>query len=87
MMFNSFISSPPKTKTNFVAFYSDGSGAAIFCWRDGSIRDAEGDYVCCSDETAETLFEMGYDRWLPLPDDFQFWFMQRVPIMKTKERE
>ena len=50
-MLKCLITDPPLKQTNFIAFYSDGSGAGIFCWDGGKIKDAEGVFVCRSSET------------------------------------
>ena len=72
---NYFIHEKPTSK--FVAFYSDGSGANLFWRLDDDVDgfpvycNAEGDFI----EKPETYFEdAGYYAWLPLPDDFEFWF-------------
>jgi hypothetical protein len=67
-----------KPTGNFIALYADGSGAGLFCVTDsGDVLDADGDYVCSSSLVAEDLAESGYSDWLPLPDDYKFWFMQK----------
>ena len=76
-MLKCLITDPPLKQTNFIAFYSDGSGAGIFCWDGGKIKDAEGVFVCRSSEISGHFFDAGYDRWLPLPDDFKFWFRSK----------
>ena len=70
-----FYSKKPKGK--FVALFSDGSGAGLF-WRldddeNGMpvICDHDGDQI---PEPETFLIDSGYSHWLPLPDDYKFWF-------------
>jgi len=58
----------------FVALYADGSGAGVFCIKDGRLLDSEGDSVCSAGGVVEHLLDCGYLHWLPLPDDFKIWF-------------
>ena len=63
---------------NFIAFFSDGSGAELFCvCDDGSVVASEGCTVCEVAIVQEDLMDRGYLHWMPLPDDFEFWFMQK----------
>lgn len=67
----------PPHKQNFIAIFYDGSGADLFCWLDSNeIANAEGNIMFSSDELQEWLQDAGYCWWLPLPDDFDFFFMQ-----------
>lgn len=67
---------PPKEQ-NFIAIYGDGSGAALYCWLESNeIVDAEGDVVFRSDTLQDDLCDAGFCFWVPLPDDFDFFFMQ-----------
>lgn len=77
-MFSSFFSKTPLRNQHFVAFYSDGSGAAVFCNKGGSIFDAEGEKMCKASEVCDYFIERGFDRWLPLPDKFEFFFMGKA---------
>jgi len=62
---------------NFVAYIKDGSGASLFQMLDGAI--------CCNnhidrvtrDGFQEFMLRRHYNRWSPLPDDFNFWFLKR----------
>lgn len=61
---------------NFVAFFSDGSGAELFCHTgDGKYCDATGEHCEFTDLEAD-LMDNGFISWLPLPDDCDFFFMQ-----------
>lgn len=66
----------PRPEGKFIALYSDGSGAELFWAVDGedglpAYVDREGDLI----PEPETYFiDAGFSHWLPLPDDFKFWF-------------
>lgn len=67
----------PPSKQNFIALYSDGSGAGLYCWLDNDdICDAEGDVVFTKDGLESNLQDAGFCYWMPLPDTFEFFFMQ-----------
>lgn len=67
----------PPYKQNFIAIYGDGSGASLYCWLDNDeIADAEGDVAFEADGLQDALQDAGFCFWMPLPDDFEFWFMQ-----------
>lgn len=72
----SFYTDKPDGK--FIAIFQDGSGARLYWAVDGenglpAYIDHEGDMV----PEPETYFEnAGYCFWIPLPDDFKFWFEQ-----------
>ncbi len=62
----------------FVAFYNDGSGASVFCMTDaGELLNAEGEAY---DEAALD----NYCQWMPLPDDFRFFFEEKEPVSNPK---
>ena len=71
----STITDPPK-KGRIVAFYGDGSGAALFYVRkNGVLVNAEGELIV-GYTADEWLFEAGYSEWAELPDNFRLWFEQ-----------
>lgn len=78
-MIKSIITDPP-VDCNFVAIYSDGSGAQLYCWDavTGTLYDAEGNIHIGQDDYLEWLLDSGYMWWLPLPDDFPFWWIQQA---------
>lgn len=58
---------------NFTAYYTDGSGAAVFQIVDGTLY-CDG-YVACDATNKDIeayMCDRGYDRWSRLPDDFNF---------------
>ncbi len=57
---------------NFVAFYADGSGAGVFTITEGIVYDSDGDGMGGID----WLIESGYNSYMDLPDDFEFWWMK-----------
>ena len=62
----------PKTGQKFVAFYSDGGGAYILKKvGDEKYIDAEGD------EMGQENIEEHSTSWLPLPDNFTFWYERK----------
>lgn len=73
-----FYTSKPEGK--FIALFSDGSGGSLF-WRLDD--DENGNMVYCDHEgdlipDPETYFiDAGYNNWIPLPDNFEFWFEGR----------
>lgn len=67
---------PPENQ-NFIAIYGDGSGASLFCWCDnGKIVDGEGDIAFEAEGLQDALQDAGFCSWIPLPDNFEFFFMQ-----------
>ena len=71
---HSFIANPP-TKGKFVAFYDDGSGCRLFKfdleYKFSFIIDTDGE--ACFD-SIEDMVEAGYGFWLPIDDNFKYWF-------------
>lgn len=62
---------------HFVAIYADGSGAALFERRRDSIISADHGEECCTFfELAEYMMDAGFLSWLPLPDDFDFFYKE-----------
>lgn len=61
-----------KPNGKFVAFYGDGSGAAVFMTHDAGYLTAEGEDVSHDD-----LMGQGFCQWQPLPDNFELWFESR----------
>jgi len=64
----------PMPAGNFVAFYADGSGASIFNRRDSGVFDAGGNAM---PDGVDWYQDAGYCFWLPLPDDFSFFFEKK----------
>lgn len=61
----------PSDGEKFIALYNDGSGASLFQMKENEkIIDTDG--VEYSDY--EVLPEAGYWYWLPIPDDYKFWY-------------
>ncbi|MDE2105544.1 MAG: hypothetical protein KGL39_50425 [Patescibacteria group bacterium] len=73
--FNAIASKSIPNGTKFVAFYYDGSGAALF-WIDdsGHLYDAEAEEISATPDTHLLDSEFGY--WMKLPDGYKFWFEQ-----------
>ena len=66
----------PPHNQNFIAIYGDGSGASLYCWLDNdNIADAEGEIAFEVDGLQDALCDAGFCFWMPLPDNFNFFFM------------
>ena len=62
----------PKIGQKFVSIYSDGGGAYLLKKiGDEEYIDAEGD------EMGQENIEEHFTSWLPLPDDFKFWYERK----------
>lgn len=72
------IGAEPPHKQNFIAIFGDGSGCVMYCWLDsGEIVDAEGDLCFEADDLQGALQDCDYCWWMPLPDNFDFFFKDR----------